>query len=372
MNTRILPLSIFLSFLIMFSCEAPKQETKEARTEKRAKFEPADGKVLLFVGQELDAIGGLEDFNDGYMDHFDPPAGFTMYTNFSPGAPSFGHMRKGLDGIWTDDNWGDSISNMSRQLADPDFAHLALAIGLEFVDHDSLVAAGAHDDLIIKLGEFIKGLGKRPVFLRIGYEFGGAWNHYDRESYLTVFKKIRDMYEEMDIQNIAYVWQSHGWDEPMDYLESWYPGDEYVDWVAYSFFSRFEETNMIEFAKKHDKPLFIAEATPTISGPTTKTNGKTLETKLDNPEQAAEALEKWFKPFFQTLNDHPETIKAISYINCNWKDHMMWRKNPTFQDVDARLQLSKELSAFWKKETSKAKYLKPSPDLWEYLGSANP
>lgn len=373
MNTRITTRLIgLLGLLILMACSTPKQETKKPITEKRAKFEPADGEVLLFVGQEMDAIGGLEDFNDGYMDHFDTPGGFTMYTNFSPGAPSFGHMRKGLDGIWTDDNWGDSISNMSRQLADPDFAHLALAIGLEFVDHDSLVAAGAHDDLIIRLGEFIQGLGKRPVFLRIGYEFGGAWNHYDRENYLKIFKKIRDMYEKMGINNIAYVWQSHGWDEPMDYLESWYPGDDYVDWVSYSFFSRFEESNMIEFAKKHDKPLFIAEATPTISGATTKTNGKTKETKLDNPEQASEALEKWFKPFFKTINDNPDVVKAVSYINCNWKDHMMWRQNPTFQDVDARLQLSKEVSAYWKKETSKAKYLKSSAGLWEYLHNTNP
>ncbi|MEM6803188.1 MAG: endo-1,3-beta-xylanase, partial [Bacteroidota bacterium] len=131
------------STTLLFACSAPKQQTKEVSTSERAKFEPADGEVLLFIGQEMDAIGGLEDFNDGYLDHFDTPGGFTMYTNFSPGGNSFGHIRKGLDGIWTDDNWGDSISNMSRQLADPDFQHLALAIGLEFVDHEDKVAKGS-------------------------------------------------------------------------------------------------------------------------------------------------------------------------------------------------------------------------------------
>ncbi|MEL6250471.1 MAG: glycosyl hydrolase [Bacteroidota bacterium] len=352
---------------LLFACSAPKQQTKEIATATRAKFEPADGEVILFIGQEMDAIGGLEDFNDGYLDHFDAPGGFTMYTNFSPGGNSFGHIRKGLDGIWSDDNWGDSISNMSRQLADPDFQHMALAIGLEFVDHDAKVAKGTHDELIEKLGEFIKGLGKRPVFLRIGYEFGGAWNHYDQKNYLKAFKRVRDKYEEMGIDNIAYVWQSHGWEEPMDHLEAWYPGDEYVDWVGYSFFSRFDETNMIEFARKHKKPLFIAEATATVSTGTTKVDGKTKEIRLDNPEQAAEAKEKWFKPFFKTIEDNPDVVKAISYINCNWRSHAMWRQNPTFQDVDARLQLSEDLSAFWKEETSKDKYLKSEPNLWEYL-----
>jgi len=80
--------------------------------------------------------------------------------------------------------------------------------------------------------------------------------------------------EEMGVQNVAYVWQSHGWEEPMERLEAWYPGDEYVDWCGYSFFSRWAEANMIAFARKHNKPVFIAEATPTISTGMTKIDGK--------------------------------------------------------------------------------------------------
>ena len=35
---------------------------------KPAKFEPEDGKCLLFVGQDMDAIGGLKAYSDGYCD----------------------------------------------------------------------------------------------------------------------------------------------------------------------------------------------------------------------------------------------------------------------------------------------------------------
>lgn len=355
----------------IFSCgESASKPTPEKVKEvekKLAKFEPQDGKCILFVGQELEAIGGLEKWNDGYFDHFDAPGGFTMYTNFSPGDTMFGNVLKGLDGVFSTDRWGDYPSNMSLQLADEDFKNSALAIGLWLVNHEKEVAEGQQDELIVKMGEWLKSLGRRPVFLRIGYEFGGAWNHYDREDFLKAYRRIKDKFDEMGVTNVAYVWQSHGWEEPMDLLESWYPGDDYVDWCGYSFFSRWDETNMIEFARKKGKPVFIAEASPTISTPTVKTNGKTKETILSNPEQAKEAWDKWFVPFFKTINDNPDVVKAVSYINCHWKSHPMWFDNPTFQDVDARLQTSDFISEEWKRETSKDLYLKASPKLFDQL-----
>ena len=357
---------------ILLSCQQATDQNVDSNAdtspaELRAKFEPEDGKCILFVGQELTAIGGLEEYDDGYLDHFDTPGGFTMYTDFSPGDDFFGYTLKGLDGVFTTDDWGDSPSNMSLQIADKDFEHMALAIGLWLVNHEGEVARGEQDSLVVRLGEWIKGLGRRPVFLRIGYEFGGEWNHYDREDFLTAYKRIKDTYDDMGITNIAYVWQSHGWGMSQEDLEQWYPGDEYVDWCGYSFFSRFDEVQMIEFAEKKGKPVFIAEASPTISTPTVKTNGKTKETILSNSEQAEEAWQKWFVPFFKTIHDHPETIKAISYINCHWKANPMWFDNPTFQDVDARLQTSEMISKRWKEETGKDAYLKASPDLFDYL-----
>ena len=72
--------------------------------------------------------------NNGYLDHFPKPAGFTMYTDLMPGSESFGMMHEGLEGLTTTDDWGDGPSNMSLQLADPDFSNMALAIGLDMKD----------------------------------------------------------------------------------------------------------------------------------------------------------------------------------------------------------------------------------------------
>lgn len=334
----------------------PSEPASPARA--LAKFEPQDGQVILFVGQELESIGGLEAYNDGYLDHFEKPGGFTMYTNMEPGMESFGMTKKGLDGVYTTDDWGDSPSNMSMQLADSSFDDMALAIGLEIIGVEDSIADGHMDAMVERFGNFLDSID-RPVFLRIGYEFDGhLWNHYDREGHKRAFRYMKDKYDAMGIDNIAYVWQSTGWVSSMYHLEDWYPGDEYVDWCSYSFFSRWDEANMINFARQHGKPVFIAEATPTISSETCKFDGVTQETILSNQAQAEEAWEKWFVPFFNTIDDNPDVVKAVSYINCNWLAHEMWKENPTFKRIDARLQTNEWISSKWNEQVSKPKYLK--------------
>lgn len=359
-----------LVFLILCACDTNKngfgiEDKRQIST--WAKFEPVDGKCLLFIGQELDAIGGLEEFNDGYVDHFETPAGITMYTKIRSGDKEFGFTYTGLAGLVTTDNWGDGSSNMSLQMTSKTFENTALAIGLEMVNHEGEIARGELDSLVIALGKWIKDLGKRPVFLRIGYEFGGEWNHYHREDYKTAFKRIYHIFDTLEVRNVAYVWQSHGWGHSMDDLERWYPGDEYVDWCAYSFFSRFEEAKMIEFARLKGKPVFIAEATPSISTATTHTNGKTQPMDLANPDHANKAWSLWFEPLFHTIEQNEDIVKAVSYINANWKIRPMWKENPTFQETDARLHLSEKISEKWREKMSHTRYLKAEDGLFDIL-----
>ncbi|CAL2062864.1 glycoside hydrolase family 26 protein [Tenacibaculum sp. 190524A05c] len=350
-----------------------KEKTAEKSTPKRAKFEPKKG-VLLFAGQELEAVGGLEKYNDGYLDHFDKPAGWTTYTNINPGENSFGRTQEGLDGLWETHDWGDNDYNASLQLQDSSYTNMALAIGLQFVNHEEKVADGTHDKYIDKLGDFLLSLGKRPVFLRIAYEFDGEpWNHYDKEATKTAYRRMVTKLRKKGVTNTAYVWQSTGFMSPNDGdLESWYPGDEYVDWLGFSFFNRWAEQKMIAFARKKGKPVFIAEASPTITDPNfDKNTGNTKETQLSNPEQAEEAWNKWFIPFFKCIEDNKDVVKAVSYINCHWDSHRMWFENPTFKKIDARLQLSDSISKRWKENTSKDLFIKSSPSLYEELYGNN-
>lgn len=96
-------------FLLFFYCTTKKTNpsllsNKEQKVNNS--FIPADGDCLFFVGQDLKATGGVDNYHDGYCDYFDVPTGITVYTNFSPGDNSYGYVQKGNDGIKSIANWG--------------------------------------------------------------------------------------------------------------------------------------------------------------------------------------------------------------------------------------------------------------------------
>jgi hypothetical protein len=355
-------LILFLALFISCSSVHKNQVVKTySNTKTSSTFEPNDGECLVFIGQDLEAIGGLDNYTKGYCDTFEMPAGITLYTGFTTNKESYGYFQKGNDGLYSIVNWGAGDSCLQCILEDKGFDNTIISIGLSMVDNEKKVANGEHDDLISELGTWIKN-SKRPIFLRIGYEFDGwSWNHYNKKHYLEAWKRIYSMFKEMNVANVAFVWQSKGNGSNQQVLEDWYPGDELVNWCAYSYFDN-PDTEMLTFARKHQKPVFIAEATPTLS-----IDGLYFNSRLDNPKVAYVAWEQWFIPFFKTINDNKDVIKAFSYINADWSKRPMWITNKVFEQVDSRIQISDSISKKWKEELKNPRYLKASPDLFEKL-----
>ncbi len=352
-----------ITFLVLCaSCTSTEdhkiQDDPASSTKQPVKtYIPDDGKCLVFIGQELDAIGGVGQWSDGYLDHFDRPYGFTMYTDLMPGTESFGFTHRGLDGLRTTDNWGDGPSNMSIQLGDPDYAGMALAIGLDLKGgHEDRVAAGEHDSLISSLGQFLTQHSTREIYLRIGYEFDGhGWNNYDAENYIKAYRRIKDKLDDMGLKNIQYVWQSKGRGVKVEELDAYYPGDDYVDWTGFSFFAADNENHpMIEYSRKLGKPLFIAEATPILVAADSD-DGAALDFRQEADCQ--KAWDEWFIPFFRCIESNQDVIKAISYINCNWRSHVMWEEIPYFDELDVRLQLHPWIKAKWEEKMSEERYV---------------
>lgn len=339
---------IIVSCLIIYKTQAQK-------------FVPKEGKVLIFIGQDLEAVGGLDDYNKGYTDYFDTPAGITIYTSFSTRGDSYGYYFKGLDGIKTKANWGAGDSWANLYIQDSTFKNTMIAIGLSMVNDEKKIAKGEKDNLIKDLGLWIKSI-KRPVFLRIGYEFDGwEWNHYHKKYYLKAWERIHNIFKNMQIDNVAFVWQSKGTGSGQDILEKWYPGDDLVDWCAYSYFGQ-PDTEMLTFARKHKKPVFIAEATPVR-----QMDNLYFEADLKKETLGKVVWEEWFMPFFKTIEENSDVIKAFSYINADWTAQPMWVSNPVFSQVDARIQVNQYISKKWKGEIAKSKYLKASKTLIDKL-----
>jgi beta-mannanase len=146
------------------------------------------------------------------------------------------------------------------------------------------------------------------------------------------------------------------WQPYKDYpVSDWYPGDDYVDWVAVSMFGQAYRdddfgpysTPILDFAKQHKKPVMIAEASAVYG------------IKKDNNE----AWNTWFVKFFTFA--YSKNIRAISFINEDWTTFKVdgissWR--------DACLYNNDSISKAWFMETNKELYLKQSPELFELLG----
>ena len=80
-----------------------------------AKFEPEDGKCLVFIGQDMEAIGGIEG-KEGYVNFFGTPAGITIYTNIRPGDVSYGILTRDLTGLHRMPIGGQAIALRTHNL----------------------------------------------------------------------------------------------------------------------------------------------------------------------------------------------------------------------------------------------------------------
>lgn len=270
---------------------------QESANHGAPKFAPPDGRKLLIIGQDLGAIGGLISHQDGYVDSFTChiPAGVTSYTSL----PS-------LSGLTSLANWGSGDVRAQAYLEDETFDNSFIVIGLYLVGSLDGIIGGFTDSSIRDFATWVKGQD-RPVFIRIGYEFEGPWNNYDPTKFKNAWKHIVHVFDEEEVRNAAYVWQSAG----LNYnnIINWYPGDNYVNWVAYS---QFDGTNMGQsiknFAEEHDKPIMIAEATPRVD--------------LQNGN-ADSHWNSWYRPLFDGIYAN-DRIKALAYINTDWDSQSMW------------------------------------------------
>jgi hypothetical protein len=300
------------------------------------KYAPADGQRLLILGQDLGAVGGLENYSDGYVDHLGHiPAGVTTYTGFPD-----------LTGLSDLANWGSGDVNAQAYVEDVTFDHSCLVIGLYLVDQLGSIISGQSDPQLDQLGGWIKAQD-RPVFLRVGYEFDGSWNHYDPVQFKEAWIYIVHYFDSLGVMNVSYVWQAYGGNTPN--ISRWYPGDRYVNWMGYSHFNEPNPgANILSFADLHDKPVMIAEATPKV------------DLKVGD---GADFWNSWYKPLFEKINAN-KRIKALAYINVDWDSQSMWQGQGC---GDSRVQVNDVVMENWESEIQKDSWILSSDSLFELL-----
>ena len=310
---------------------------------EHSKFVPPDGKTLLIMGQTVERI-------TEYMDHFQHrpiPGGWSAYW----GIPEFAGV--------TDTHKNESGSSQNHQMLIDNFPNTVVQSAMWMVgkwDVAKNVSNGKYDRVIKKYSAWAKS-ANRPIYLRIGYEFDGPHNELDPEEFVKAYRHIVNLIRsKKGVDNIAFVWHSYA-SKPFNNhsLSAWYPGDDYVDWVAISVFGHAYNgtdfgpycNNVLKFAKQHKKPVMIAESNP-ING-------------IDS--ESVEVWDQWFVNFFTFI--YQKNIKAISFINEDWPRTKIagiseWK--------DSRLYNNEQIFRAWFEETSKDRYLKQSAELFMQLG----
>ncbi len=322
--------SIFILLVLFLGCSKASKENVLWKTASiKGKFAPPDGHVLLFVGQDKDVI-------DSYVKKVEiMPAGIMFYTAIQD--------TRALDGPF--DPEGGGIQDFPYLMEH--YPKALVQIGLYMVNALDGVIAGQFDYNIEKLAEVFKR-EDRPIYLRIGYEFDNPDNHYDPVKYIMAYRYIVDKLHRLGVNNVAYVWHSYAVIDSQKPIRNWYPGDDYVDWVAISYFSPYNTDNMnkvTQFARDHGKPLMIAEATP--AGFST--------------DKGEDTWKRWYGFVFKYIDE--QNVKAF-YINC-WWDHL-----PQFVSLhwgDARIEKNDYITGKWLEMVNQKKFLQDSPELFKRL-----
>ena len=319
------------------------------------KFTPPDDKLLMFIGQDSETV--TEYVNNMPEDNME---GITLYTRIS--GDKIGNDWTGsLPALYGASDWGAGVVDFKKSLAESPNA--ALAVGLFLSDtangearcqskYTKAIASGEYDHIVDNMVNYFKDLAPRRVFLRIGYEYDGPWNCYKPEPYKAAFRYIAERIDTLEAENVVTVWQSAVWpahDEKNpeeavydhrreDILDLWYPGDDVVDWMGVSVFYRdltqwnyvplytpaAAQERFLKFARKHKKPVLIAEAAPQGYSIGELTHSFT---QLNNPIDitAEQIWDAWYATFFGFVYSNRDVVRGVAYINANWKTQNMWR-----------------------------------------------
>lgn len=216
---------------------------------------------------------------------------------------------------------------------------------------ETSVAAGEHDDAIDALVTAFGDCTNFPVFcgapiwLRIGYEFNGEWNGYAPDAFKTAWQRITNKMRANPHTNkyVANVWDfsSDASSDRLDYA-LWYPGDDYVDWWGVNVFSdkvghagpsNADTLKFLAEAKTRGFPVMLGECTP---------RGYSVELGSD-------AVDEWYKPYFELIANPAYSIRFSSYINWDWSTSQ-W---PTWGD--AQVQKNDIVGAAYRSEMQRVR-----------------
>ncbi len=359
---------LFTAPFLLAACAAPtpqEEDSQEPQAEETpavvARYEPPANTILVFAGQSNDAVGGHGEHDDGYVDHFGVPAGFSHYVGFLPKMTTplgFDFDDDRIEGLNSWDYWGAGPMCLKCYLEDPDFSGTIVHLGLsmEFGSADRISAEGEPDHDLVELATFLETYSAFPFLLRIGYEFDGSWNAYEPESYKAAFIRIVDHLRQAGIDNFATVFASSTQFLPRETWEAYYPGSDYVDWLGYTWWSGDAgqtETAAVpvahDLAREWGKPILMAEVGP-----------RGYRIGQDDTEKVWD----WYETLFGHIDDNADVIKGLAIIDNHWDPEPMWQDGSW---GDFRLQNDDTIAERWREKMAEDRFVHATAGTFELI-----
>lgn len=172
------------------------------------------------------------------------------------------------------------------------------------------IAKGDYDFYVVSWAREAAAYGK-PIFLRFAHEMNdpyrypwGPQNGNRPDDFVAAWLHVYEIFEKMEATNVLWVWSPH---VSMPWLEYYYPGDEYVDWIGVGVLNYGDLASWSRWWSFHQ---ILNKAYPTLIS-------------LDKPIMVSEFgslddggdLATWYRQAFYQLNHHYGRIRAVVFFN---------------------------------------------------------
>jgi hypothetical protein len=207
-----------------------------------------------------------------------------------------------------------------------------------------------------------------PIFLRFASEMNGTWTNYsgDPKAYKETWRMVYHIFAKQ-APNVVMVWTVLT--VPMKTIESFYPGDEYVDWVGVNVYNvKYHNGDKIHRAS-HEDPLDLlnyvynrfSRTKPIQLSEFGVTHYNTTDGKKDN----SFAINRISRLYRHLRNDYPR-VKAVFYFDVN----NLTAYNESRKVNDYSITNDRELLEAYRKATDSEHFLSKMPDV--QAASKNP
>lgn len=263
-------------------------QLREENKYRLAKLEPERGVYLgAYVLQDNTIGSSMKQFNELMGKQH---ASYFKYVGYGKPFPR---------------EWAEEVK------AEGAFPHIAWEPndGLDKVQDDAYIRQFADD---------AKQLGI-PIFLRFASEMNGTWTNYsgDPELYKQKWRLVHSIFQER-APSVAMVWTVLAMPEKT--IESFYPGDQYIDWVGVNVYNVMYHNGSIKQKADHEDPLDLISYVYNRFSRTKPIQlsefGVTHYNVTDGKHTVAFAQSKLARLYDSLEHKYPR-IKAVYYFDVN-------------------------------------------------------